>query len=849
MPGAAQAGYVRQPAPLSTPWTDQVSTTSPLPEYPRPQLRRPDWQSLNGRWEYEPAAVGEPPPFHRTLAETILVPFPVESALSGIERTDTAGWYRRSFSVPSAWRSRRLRLNFGAVSWAARVYLNGRLMGTHRGGYDGFSFDVTTALRAHGTNELVVGYSDPFGSAGEPVGKQAAGVPAGILHTPSSGIWQTVWLEPVAPSHVSALQIVPDVRRDRVIVSAEVAGPSAARLEASVTVGHSVLSTAQARVGHQLVLSIPHAKLWWPWRPYLYGLQVRLLTATGETDRVASYFGMRSVTLGRVNGVTRILLNGRFVFQSGALDQGLWPDGLYTAPTDAALRFDILSAKRLGFNMLREHAKVQPDRWYLWADQLGILVWQDMPSMPITSQQPPSVGARLEFRRELSSVVAQLRSHPSIVSWVPFNEGWQQFDLSGITRTVKRLDPMALVDTQSGSANCCAALESPASDIRDAHLYAGPFAVPGDRRASVVGEYGGVLAFPPVGHRWPGVLESVGTPAAQWPLPWITGVLGSQFAMLAQEIRTPGVSAAVFTELADYEQELGIISYDRRVFTIDPSLFQAWNARLSAASENSAGVRPQAGAIAPGTTGLWHFDEGLGASAADASGRRASLTLRGGARWTRGLHGSGLYIPGPGAVAQTAGPVIDTTHSFTVSAWLSSRLSLQSGSAVSQPGPAGSTFSLGISTATRSPQTRPGEIASGRPSAAHRTWWTFLVPSSPTCPPSQCGVQANMHYDDGRLPPRLGSWHNVVGVYDARSYTVSVYVDGVPEDVEHVTVLPAATGPLTIGAGDRAYAPADSFVGAVDELRTYGRPLSPAEVWQLYAAGLPHAAHRGRASR
>jgi hypothetical protein len=635
---------------------------------------------------------------------------------------------------------------------------------------------------------------------------------------------------------VAGLTIRPDLPSHRAIVTAEETGSGVSQVEASVLVGRRVLATSVARPGRPLALKIPRARLWWPWRPYLYGLRVRLLSGTQEVDRVTSYFGMRSITLGRVNGITRLLLNGRFVFQSGALDQGMWPDGLYAAPTDAALRSDIVDAKSLGFNMLREHAKVQPDRWYLWADRLGVLVWQDMPSMPISNPRPPSAAARREFRSELTRIVEQLRSHPSIVTWVPFNEGWQQFDLSGITRLIKRLDPMALVDTQSGSANCCAALESPSSDIRDTHLYTGPFGAPGDRRASVVGEYGGVLALPPVGHRWPGVLYSVGLPVAAWPASWVLGVLDRQFAMLAQEMRSPGVSAAVFTELAAYEQELGIISYDRRAFAIDPALFRRWNAALTAGSQSTGGARPQAPAVPPGTTGLWQFDEGTGVTAADASGRAAPLVLTGGVRWTRGIRGSALSISAPGQIAQTAQPVVDSSRSFSVSAWLSSGRSGQSGSAVSEGGVHGSSFSLGIQTSLRGPRPGPGEISSGVRTAALRTWWTFAAPSGATCAVFPCGVRANMHYDDGRLPPRVASWYDVTGVYDAASLTLSVFVNGVPEDVEHVTGLTPATGPLTVGAGAGVYAPADTFVGTIDQLRTYQRALSPAEVWQLYAA-------------
>jgi hypothetical protein len=332
------------------------------------------------------------------------------------------------------------------------------------------------------------------------------------------------------------------------------------------------------------------------------------------------------------------------------------------------------------------------------------------------------------------------------------------------------------------------------------------------------------------------VLDSVGSPAAAWPAAWILGVLGRQFAMLAQEMRSPGVSAAVFTELADYEQELGILSYDRRVFTIDPALFRRWNAALTGGSRTAAGVRPQAPAVPAGTTGLWQFDEGRGVIAADSSGRAAPLVLTGGVRWTRGVRGSALSISAPGQMAQTARPVIDSGRSFSVSAWVSPGRSGQSGSAVSEGGAHGSSFSLGIQTTLRGPRLRPGEISSGVRAAAQRTWWTFAAPSGSPCSVFPCGVQANMHYDDGRLPPRVGSWHNVTGVYDAGSLTISVFVDGVPEDVEHVNGLTPATGPLTVGAGVGVYAPADMFIGTIDELRTYQRALNPAEIWQLYAA-------------
>jgi hypothetical protein len=835
----ATAPYVRRLPPLLTPWTRSVSTVAPLPDYPRPQLQRTQWLNLNGRWQYEAGSPGQAPPFTGTLARTILVPFPVQSPLSGIERGDRRGWYRRTFTVPSGWASQHVMLNFGAVSWSTRVYVNGRLAGTHLGDYTAFSFDLTRLLRRRGSNQLIVGFDDPVGGADEPVGKQVAGVPSGIYHTASSGIWQTVWLEPVPATHFTDLALTPDLRRRRLLVTAAVSAGGRGQVVAQALSGGRVVASASGRPGRPLALAIPHPRLWSPADPYLYGLRLRLVSGGVEIDRVQSYFGMRSISLGRVGGATRLLLNGKFVFETGALDQGYWPDGLYTAPTDAALRFDIEAAKRLGYNMLRKHAKVEPDRWYYWADKLGILVWQDMPNLPVADRRAPTAFGKAEFRRELSAIVIQHRSDPSIATWVPFNEGWDQFDVGAVTRQIKALDRASLVDTDSGSADCCNAIESPNSDIRDSHAYFGPFAVPADRRASVIGEYGGVLPFPPAGHVWPGILTSIGSPVLDWPVAWVAAVLRKQYAELGQEIRVRGLSGAVFTELACYEQELGILSYDRRTYTIPPGLIRGLNQSLIAASRRLRGLRPQPPAVPPGSVGLWRFDEGQGTVAADASGLGHSLSLRGGASWTAGIHGSALSIAGAGQLATSAGPLLDTTRSFTVSAWLEPRVLRQSGSAVSELGAAGSSFSLGIDSGPQGLQSVSGLVGRSRTlSPGVATWWTFVVPAGPGCPSSSCGVQANLRYADGRYPPRVGGWDQVTGVYDAQTQTTSVYVDGVPEDVEHVDSLPPAIGPLLVGAGVGDYRPTDAFIGAIDQLRIYARALSPADVWQLYAAEL-----------
>lgn len=833
----ATAPYVRRLPPLLTPWTRSVSAVAPLPEYPRPQLERSSWLNLNGQWQYEQGQPGEGAPVGRDLAETILVPFPVESPLSGIERGDTWGWYRRLFTVPAAWGSEHVLLNFGAVAWQASVYVNGQLAGTHSGDYESFSLDITALLHRHAVNELVVGFYDPVGGAGEPVGKQIAGPPHGIYHTASSGIWQTVWLEPVAADHVTSLDLVPDLARSRLLITAATSGGPPARVLAQALAGNRVVASATGPAGRSLALKIQSPRLWSPTDPYLYGLRVRLLSGPNPLDDVRSYFGMRSISLGRVAGATRILLNGRFVFETGALDQGYWPDGLYTPPSDAAMRFDILAAKQLGYDLLREHQKVQPDRWYYWADRLGILVWQDMPEMHAPNGLGPTGTDEARFRRELAAIVVQRRSDPSVVAWVPFNEGWDQFDPAGVTREVKALDPVSLVDTDSGSANCCNAIEPPNSDINDTHLYFGPFASPTDGRASVTGEYGGVLAYPPAGHRWPGVLTSLGGPVLAWGRGPVTTFLRAQYGELAQEIRVRGLSGAVFTELSGYEDELGILTYDRRAYTMPVGFVRGLNESLTAASEQPSALHPQQPAIPPGTTGLWSFNEGGGNIAADSSGHHHDLTLVGGAGWTRGPFGGALAITSSGQAAVASTQVIDTRRSFTVLAWLNSGKAGQSGSAVSEPGPDGSSFSLGIQTAAQGGQSLGGLRGVG--SLPPATWWTFEAPFSSKCTSAQCGVRANMRYDDGRFDPQPGTWHQVTGVYDTGTQTITVYVDGIPEDVEHVFGIPPARGPLTVGAGIDDYRPSDAFLGAVAQLRVYSRALNPGQVWQLYAAVRP----------
>jgi hypothetical protein len=553
------SGPNRSTYELRTQWADQVGPDNAHPEYPRPQLTRADWRNLNGRWQFAAATAGEQPPVGRNLAEHILVPYPVESQLSGLERHEDRMWYRRTFTVPAGWRigsGKRLRLNFGAVDWRAEVYVNGTKVAEHQGGYDKFSADITAALRPGRTQELIVGVYDPTDAAdGEnpPLGKQRLD-PGGIWYTPTSGIWQTVWMEPVAPDHVDSLKLVPDVTNSRLTVQAQ-GVRTGVPMTATAYDGKREVATARGLTGHPLTLTLHRPHLWSPDDPFLYGLKV-----TVGADHVGSYFGMRSISVEKVNGVPRTLLNGKPVFMMATLDQGFWPDGLYTAPTDQALAHDLKVHKQLGFNAVRKHIKVEPDRWFYWADRLGLMVWQDMPAM--TAGVDPSPAARAEFERELQRIIDQHISSPSVVMWVTFNEGWGQYDVARIADQAKAWDPSRLVDAMSG-LNLGA--DGGTGDVMDEHGYPSPALPPhpDGRRALVSGEYGGLgLAVP--GHAWSVQQSYVDVDPAAYTDDYL--------AKLAEvrALACKGSNGAVYTQISDVEGELnGLLTYDRKVLKPD----------------------------------------------------------------------------------------------------------------------------------------------------------------------------------------------------------------------------------------------------------------------------------------
>ncbi|WP_405779880.1 PA14 domain-containing protein [Streptomyces sp. NBC_01378] len=542
---------------LRTKWADEVGPKNAHPEYPRPQLTRDAWQNLNGEWQFAAAKSGDKPPVGKQLGEKILVPYPVESQLSGIERHEDRMWYRRTFTVPAGWKvgdGKRLQLNFGAVDWQSEVYVNGTKVAEHKGGYDKFSADVTDALKPGRTQELIVGVYDPTDAQGgenPPVGKQRLD-PSGIWYTPSSGIWQTVWMEPVAADHAADLKITPDVKEGKATVEAK-GVRDGVPVTATAYDGKRRVATASGVTGAPLTLKIDKAHLWSPDDPFLYNLKVNV-----GKDSVGSYFGMRSISVEKVNGTPRTLLNGKPVFMMATLDQGFWPDGLHTAPTDEALAYDLKMHKQMGFNSVRKHIKVEPDRWFYWADKLGLMVWQDMPAMSAA----PDAAARAEYEREMKTMIDQHSSHPSVVMWVTFNEGWGQYDVGRIAEQAKAWDPTRLVNNMSG-LNLGA--DGGTGDIMDEHGYPSPALPPhpDGKRALVSGEYGGLgLAVP--GHAWAVQQSYVDVDPAKYTDDYL--------ARLAEvhKLACQGSNGAVYTQISDVEGELnGLVTYDRKIVKPD----------------------------------------------------------------------------------------------------------------------------------------------------------------------------------------------------------------------------------------------------------------------------------------
>ena len=576
LPQSSLASWQPAQGPLKTRWAKEVSPDKAHREYPRPQMVRSDWLNLNGLWDF---AISGKEATSATFDTQILVPFPVQSALSGVMRPVSENeriWYRREFEVPRKWSGRRVLLHFGAVDFETTVWVNGKEIGQHRGGYDAFSFDITDSLNASGANELMVTAWDPTDAGTQPRGKQVR-KPNGIWYTPTSGIWQTVWLEPVGSAHITGLEITPDVDNGAVTIHPSTTPMlGVCMVEVTIRDGRKLIYRASVSAGGRITMPVKNARLWSPEDPHLYSVGVNLKLGNRAIDKVESYFGMRKISLGKdEKGFTRLLLNNKPYFQFGPLDQGFWPDGLYTAPTDEALRYDIEITKKLGFNLARKHVKIEPERWYYWCDKLGLLVWQDMPSgdkyiggkdQDIT-RSPESAK---EFEQELTALVQGRGNHPCIVMWVPYNEGWGQWDTARIVEKIKKLDPTRLVDDASGWT------DRGVGDVNDMHKYPGPGSPePEANRAVVLGEFGG-LGLPVPGHTWQS--------QKNWGYRSFTdaGALTAAYVDLVAKlfplIEEKGLSAAVYTQTTDVEIEVnGLMTYDRELVKMDLSKVAAAN--------------------------------------------------------------------------------------------------------------------------------------------------------------------------------------------------------------------------------------------------------------------------------
>jgi beta-galactosidase/beta-glucuronidase len=572
------------PGNLLTRWAQEVSPETVWPEYPRPQMTRAAWLNLNGLWDYaiSPAEQQTAPDF----SGQILVPFPIESALSGVKRPLLPGerlWYRRSFHLPEGWQAKRFLLHFGALDWQADVWVNGQPAGSHQGGYTPFSFDITESLH-DGENELLVSAWDPTDSHWQPRGKQVL-APKSIWYTAVSGIWQTVWLEPVPDPYISRLKLTPDLDQASLHIELTMGGsqPCQGMITAEArAAGQVIASTSAPAEELALTLSIPDPRPWSPSSPHLYELSVSI-----PGDQVGSYFALRKFSLSPdANGHPRLCLNNQPLFNYGPLDQGYWPDGLYTPPTDSAMRWDLALIKAMGCNMLRKHVKVEPARYYYYCDQLGLIVWQDMPNgakpvgdlhsltailfghnrpdarnFAFAGRQDPD--SRQDFHFELGEMVEHLYSFPCIGVWVPFNEGWGQFEAREVALWLEKVDPTRLVDHASGW------YDQHAGHFKSLHVYfkALPRIKPEKKRAAVLSEFGG-YSLNLEGHLW--------NPEAVFgyrKFKTIQELTEAYLRLLRKELQPlveAGLSAAIYTQTTDVEIEInGYVTYDRELLKMD----------------------------------------------------------------------------------------------------------------------------------------------------------------------------------------------------------------------------------------------------------------------------------------
>ena len=575
---------------IKTDWGENINPDNVLQEYPRPILVRKDWKNLNGLWDYTITGKGENKP--KNYDGEILVPFAIESSLSGVKKRiskEQELWYHKNFQIPRKWKKKEIILHFGAVDWESELWINDKKVGIHKGGYDPFSFNITPYLKKVKNQKIELRVWDPTDEGFQPRGKQVKN-PRGIWYSPVSGIWQTVWIEPLNTKHISKLYTTTNIDIPSVTIKTFTSYNSEKDfLQLIIRESDKIISKIQQKFDSEIRIAINQPKLWTPENPFLYDLEINLISEGEIIDVVKTYFGMRKISIRKdINGTRRLHLNNKQYFQFGTLDQGWWPDGLYTAPSDDALKFDIIKTKEYGFNMIRKHVKVEPARWYYHADKIGMLVWQDMPNPGKTNPPtwirnkffdskeyipPPEVEKN--FMNEWKEIIDFLYSNPSIVCWVPFNEGWGQFNTIEITNWTKKYDPYRLVNPASGGNHY------KIGDITDVHNYPDPkmkFYDP--ERSNVLGEYGGIgLAID--GHLWQknknwGYVKYSNSKEATDEY--------INFGNQLFEMVPKGFSGAIYTQTTDVEGEVnGLMTYDRKILKLDVERVKKINLKVISA--------------------------------------------------------------------------------------------------------------------------------------------------------------------------------------------------------------------------------------------------------------------------
>ncbi|MEJ7827663.1 MAG: sugar-binding domain-containing protein [Segetibacter sp.] len=572
---------------LTTKWGKEVTPANVWQQYPRPQMQRTTWMNLNGMWDYAVLTKGQSAP--AKFDGQILVPFCLESSLSGVGKPllpTQELWYTKKFTVPATWAGKDVVLHFDAVDWETKLWVNGKKVGEHKGGSDPFSFNITPYLK-NGEQQIVMSVWDPTDTDLQARGKQVLD-PRGIWYTAVSGIWQTVWLEPLNKTSVQQFVPVPDIDNGKISFTTT-ASSITGKEQLHFVIKHQgkVIKDTVAAFANNISVTIPSAKLWTPEHPNIYTVDVELRSRDRVTDQFNTYFAMRKISLGSdKNGYTRLMLNNKPVFQYGTLDQGWWPDGLLTPPSDEAMLFDMVKLKEMGFNMLRKHIKVEPSRYYYHADTMGLLLWQDMPS-GFAGTGPSHVAADAkedwvrpaesakQFEAEWKAIMDHLKFFPSIVMWVPLNEGWGQYDTKRLAAWTKSYDPTRLVDAPSGWT------DRGVGDVNDAHQYPGPGMEPPSAnkgRAIVLGEFGG-LGLVVKDHIWNPNKRNWG-----YKTYLENQTLTSEYTQLMynMELMVPrGLAAAIYTQTTDVEGEVnGLITYDREVVKIPEEMLRILHAPL-----------------------------------------------------------------------------------------------------------------------------------------------------------------------------------------------------------------------------------------------------------------------------